>query len=298
MKHVLVADLKTKGKLKLFPSTSYSISPFDHGVLYGDGVFEGIRIYNGRIFKLKEHLNRLWKSAAYIGMKVSFSRAQLSKAIAGLARKNKVFNGYCRLVITRGIGDLGISPHKCSVPTTFIIVDQIRLYPQEYYEFGLPVTISSIPKIPRECLNSNAKVCHYENNILSMTEALRKGAREAIMLDTKGYIAECTGDNIFLVKGRTLHTPTAKNILVGITRGAVIGIAKRMGLGVRERDIKPSELFSADEVFLTGTGAEIIAVNKINGRKVGNGKAGPITLQILRRFRAETLNPKNSYPVQ
>jgi len=298
MKYVLVSDLRTKGKFRLFPSTAYSISPLDHGILYGDGVFEGIRIYNGRIFKLKEHLNRLWKSAAYIGMKVPFSKEQLSKAVASLARKNKIFNGYCRLVITRGIGDLGISPRKCSMPTTFIIVDQIMLYPQEYYENGLPIIISSIPKIPRECLNPNAKVCHYESNIRAMQEALRKGAREAIMLDTKGFLAECTGDNIFLVKGKTLHIPTTRNILAGITRETVIGIAKRMGLKVNERDIKPAELFMVDEVFLTGTGAEIIAVNKINSRKIGSGKAGPITLKILRMFRAETLNPKNSYPIQ
>ncbi|MBI4015412.1 MAG: branched-chain-amino-acid transaminase [Candidatus Aenigmarchaeota archaeon] len=294
----MVSDLKTKGKFKLFPATAYSISPFDHGVLYGDGIFEGIRIYNGRIFKLKEHLNRLWKSSAYIGMKVPFSKEQLSKAVASLARKNKILNGYCRLVVTRGIGDLGINPKKCSIPTTFIVVDQIALYPKEFYEQGLPVSISSIPKIPRECLNPNAKICHYENNILSMAEALKKGAREAIMLDLNGNVTECTGDNIFLVFGNTLYTPTTRNILAGITRETVIGMTRKMGLKVKERDIKPAELFRADEVFLTGTGAEIVPVNKIDGRKIGRGNAGPITLKILRRFRAETLNPKNSYPIQ
>jgi branched-chain amino acid aminotransferase len=267
------------------------ISVFDHGLLYGDGVFEGIRSYNGLVFKLKEHIDRLFESMHTIMLDIPLSRKQLEAAIITTLKINKLKDAYIRLIVTRGEGDLGLDPQKCSKPTIIIITDKISLYPNldKLYRKGLEiVTVPTQRNIP-EALNPQIKSLNYLNNILAKIEATNSGVQEAVMLNSDGYVAECTGDNIFIVKDESLITPPPyAGILKGITRGVVIDIAKRAKIKVYEELITRHDLFNAEECFLTGTAAEIVPVVKIDARVIGRGIAGKITLRLIREFKKLT----------
>lgn len=265
------------------------ITVFDHGLLYGDGVFEGIRSYGGLIFKLKEHLDRLYESARAIELNIPMTKEDLTEAVVGTLKSNKLRDAYIRLVVTRGAGDLGLDPKKCKKATVFIITDKIVLYPQEYYENGLFIIIAKTRRNLKDALNPQIKSLNYLNNILAKIEAISANTQEAIMLSHDGYVAECTGDNIFIVKDSVLYTPVPDvGALKGITRQAVMDLAGKAGLQVEEKLIKPDELCAADECFLTGTAAEIIPVTKIDNHVIGNGKPGAITSTLLKGFRELT----------
>ena len=265
------------------------VSVFDHGLLYGDGVFEGIRSYDGLIFKLREHIDRLFESAHTIMLKIPLSKAQLIEVVKQSLRVNKLHGAYIRLVVTRGEGDLGLDPRKCKQPTVFVIADTIELYPKKLYEEGLAlITVATQRNVP-EALNPQIKSLNYLNNILAKIEAITAGYEEAIMLSHSGYVTECTGENIFLVKGKQLLTPPPYiGVLRGITRQTVMDLGQRLRLQVREDLLTRHDLFNADEVFLTGTAAEIVPVVKIDGRVIGAAKPGPITKQLQAAFRALT----------
>ncbi|HVO33501.1 MAG TPA: branched-chain-amino-acid transaminase [Elusimicrobiota bacterium] len=266
------------------------VSVFDHGLLYGDGVFEGIRAYHGRVFKLHEHIDRLANSARAIMLQLPWTKKELEDAVLATLRANRLRDAYIRLVITRGIGDLGLDPAKCSGPTIFIITDKIALYPAEYYEKGLSVVTSAIKRNIPESLNPCIKSLNYLNNVLAKAEAARQNAPEAILLNREGYVAECTGDNIFVVKENTLITPpTWAGALEGITRNVVMEIARsRLKLLVKEEIFTPYHIYVGDEVFLTGTAAEVIPVTQVDGRRIGEGKPGKTTLKLMKEFKELT----------
>ncbi len=266
------------------------VSVFDHGLLYGDGVFEGIRAYNGRVFKLREHLDRLFNSARAIMLTVPVTKKVLEKNVLDTLRANNLKDAYIRLVVTRGVGDLGLDPRKCPKASYFIITDKISLYPQELYENGLSVVTSSVRRNIPEALNPCIKSLNYLNNVLAKAEASRLNAPEAIMLNREGYVAECTGDNIFLLKENALITPpTSAGALEGITRNAVMDIAKnKLKLLVKEELFTPYHVYVADEVFLTGTAAEVIPVAEVDGRSIGDGRPGKTTLRLIKEFRELT----------
>jgi branched-chain amino acid aminotransferase len=266
------------------------ISVFDHGLLYGDGVFEGIRAYNGRVFKLKEHLDRLYNSARAIMLEITMTKKAMEEAVLSTLMANRLRDAYIRLIITRGEGDLGLDPRKCVKPSVIIITDKIALYPRELYEKGLSVITSSIRRNIPEALNPCIKSLNYLNNVLAKAEASRVNSPEAIMLNREGYVAECTGDNIFILKENALITPpTSAGALEGITRNVVMEIAKnKLKLLVKEELFTPYHVYVADEVFLTGTAAEVIPVTEIDGRMIGDGKPGKITLRLIKEFRELT----------
>ncbi|MFB3897104.1 MAG: branched-chain-amino-acid transaminase [bacterium] len=272
-----------------YPKSQAKISVYDHGLLYGDGVFEGIRIYNGRVFKLDEHLKRLYASARAIMLDIPLSYEKLKEATLATVRVNQRRDGYIRLVVTRGPGDLGLAPWKCPKPFVFIIVDKIGLYPEEIYSKGLDIiTVPTRRHIP-EGLNPNIKSLNYLNNILAKIEARHAGVMEAVLLNTDGFVAECTGDNIFIVKNKTLISPPAyAGSLDGITRATVFELAPKLRLGAKESILTRFDLFNAEECFLTGTAAEVVPVVKIDQRVIGNGKPGPITLKLIQAYRALT----------
>ncbi|MEW5768116.1 MAG: branched-chain-amino-acid transaminase [bacterium] len=274
---------------KLVPEEEAKISVFDHGLLYGDGVFEGIRSYNGRIFKLAEHLNRLYASARAIMLDIPLSKEDLTQAIITTVRANQIRDGYIRLVVTRGIGDLGLDPRKAVNPSIFIIVDKITLYPEEYYINGLEViTVPTRRNFP-EAINPCIKSLNYLNNILAKIEANMAGVLEAVMLNADGFVAECTGDNIFIVREGTLITPpTYLGALEGITRDTVIQLAKEMNCPVKEEPFTRYDLYTASECFLTGTAAEVVPVIKIDSRKIGDGRPGPTTRKLIEAFHQLT----------
>lgn len=270
----------------LVPKEQAVVSVFDHGLLYGDGVFEGIRAYNGRVFRLQEHLERLYRSARAIVLDIGMPLADMEKAVLDTLRANKLKDAYIRLVVTRGVGDLGLDPKKCPKATVFIIADRIALYPPECYTEGLEVNTVSTRRNSSQALNPNIKSLNYLNNILAKIEAGLSGAREAIMLSLEGYVAECTGDNIFFIKGNRLVTPpTVAGALEGITRAVVWGLASGAGLVPEEMLFTPFDLFTADEVFLTGTAAEVIPVVRIDARTIGAGRPGPKTQKLIQAFR-------------
>lgn len=274
---------------KFFDEKTAKVSVFDHGLLYGDGVFEGIRAYNGRVFKLAEHIERLFCSARAILLKVPMSRKELIKAVVQTCRRNRIRNGYIRLVVTRGVGSLGLNPYTCKRPSVIIIADKIQLYPEEYYKRGLDIITVPTARNLHSALNPAIKSLNYLNNILAKIEAINGGCEEAIMLNAQGFVAECTGDNIFMVKAGQLSTPPlSAGALYGITRGVVMELARENGLSVSEPDLTRYDLFNADECFLTGTGAEIIAVVKIDGRIIGRGRPGPITKKLITRYHELT----------
>ncbi|MBL7069763.1 MAG: branched-chain-amino-acid transaminase [Candidatus Omnitrophica bacterium] len=265
------------------------ITVFDHGLLYGDGVFEGIRSYGGLIFKLKEHLDRLFVSAKAIGLVIPMNEKELADAIIKTLKENSLRDAYIRLVVTRGAGDLGLDPRKCKRPTIFIISDKIALYPEEYYKNGLEIIIANTRRNIKDALNPQIKSLNYLNNILAKIEAIKADAEESIMLSSDGYVAECTGDNIFIIKDGALITPPLDvGVLKGVTRLAVINLAKKEKIAVNEKMIKPVDLYAADECFLTGTAAEIVPVTKIDGKSIGSGGPGGVTLRLLTGFRELT----------
>jgi branched-chain amino acid aminotransferase len=265
------------------------ISVFDHGLLYGDGVFEGIRAYNGRVFKLKEHIDRLFYSAKAILLEMPMSHADIMKATLETCRTNNLREGYIRLVVTRGVGTLGLNPNRCKGGSVIIIADKIQLYPAEMYENGMAIVTVPTVRNLHSALNPAIKSLNYLNNILAKIEANNAGVEEAIMLNADGYVSECTGDNLFLVKGRELLTPPlSAGALYGITRGTVMDLARDLGLKVSEPNLTRYDVFNADECFLTGTGAEVIPVTKVDGRVIGTGKPGTTTRQLVERYRELT----------
>lgn len=265
------------------------ISVFDHGFLYGDGVFEGIRVYGGRVFRLEEHLQRLWESARAISLEVPLSRAKLREKILETLRRNELRDAYIRLIVSRGKGDLGLDPGKCSQAELIIITDKISIYAEELYEKGLEVIIASTRRNIPSALNCRIKSLNYLNNILAKIEATREEMPEAVMLNKDGYVAECTGDNIFIVKEEKLVTPPIwMGILKGITRDVVIDLAQKEGIAVEENIFTPFALYNSDECFLTGTAAEVIPVTRVDGRTIGEGVAGPVTKKLMEKFRQLT----------
>lgn len=275
---------------KYVDSTEAKVSVFDHGLLYGDGVFEGIRIYGGNVYRLDEHLERLEMSAKAIMLSVPLERAAMAEAVLETCRRNQLADGYIRLVITRGAGDLGLAPWLCEKPTLFIIASKISLYPPEYYENGLSIVTVPTRRIAPDALPPTVKSLNYLNNILAKIEARQAGALEAIMLNQQGYVAECTADNIFIIQKGTIITPAASaGALKGITRGSIFDIARELSIPIREADMTRYDVWCADECFLTGTGAEVIPVVKLDGRVIGTGKPGPITASVLKSFRRRVL---------
>jgi branched-chain amino acid aminotransferase len=274
---------------KYYDQKNAKISVFDHGLLYGDGIFEGIRAYNGRVFKLAEHVERLFCSAKSILLKIPLTPEQMARAVVETCRKNKIRDGYIRLVVTRGAGTLGLNPHKCTHPSVIVIADKIQLYPAEVYQHGLEVVTVPTTRNLHSALNPAIKSLNYLNNIMAKIEALNAGVEEAVMLNAEGYVAECTADNIFIVKGGQLLTPPlSAGALHGVTRGVVMDLARQNGLAVSEPNLTRHDLFNADECFLTGTGAEIIAVVKIDGRIIGRGQPGPVTGKLVAQYRQLT----------
>jgi branched-chain amino acid aminotransferase len=271
---------------KLFDKLDAKISVYDHGLLYGDGVFEGIRIYSGKIFKLKEHVNRLFESARAIKLEIPMTPDEMAKAIQSTVDANQKRDGYIRPLVTRGAGYLGLDPRKTSDPQVVIIVDDISMYPPELYESGMEIaTVATIRNHPG-ALNPRIKSLNYLNNILAKVEGQLAGCMESLMLNHKGEIAECSGDNIFLVKNGVLKTPSIEaGILEGITRDTVIDLAKQANIKVEERPLTRHDLYVADESFLTGTAAEVIPVTKCDARVIGTGKPGPITRQLRDAFQ-------------
>ncbi len=263
------------------------VSIFDHAVLYGDGCFEGIRAYNGRIFKLGSHLNRMYESAERIRLDPPYSRQEIEQAIRETVAANSLTDAYIRLVFTRGVGTLGLHPFRCPKATAFIIADTIELYPQELYDNGLRVIVAKRRRIPIESLDPALKSLNYLNNIMAKIEAIDADALEAIMLNTDDYVSECTGDNIFIVtNGRIITPPIEAGILHGITRRFVIDeLAPHLGYQICEEMMKLDDVLKADEVFLTGTAAEIIGVNRVDDRTIGSGKVGPVTKSLVTEFR-------------
>ncbi len=271
---------------KLIDKERAAVSVYDHGLLYGDGVFEGIRVYNGKIFQCDAHIDRLFASASAIRLKIPITREEITEAMERTVAANGIVDGYIRLVVTRGPGTLGLNPFKCTSPVVFVIADQIAIYSPEMYENGLEVIIAKTRRISPEMLPPLVKSCNYLNNILAKIEAVDAGVPEAIMLNAAGQVAEATGDNVFIVShGVVITPPIETGILNGITRKVTINLARQLDIPLIERAIEVDELYAADECFLTGTAAEIIAVRKVDGRVIGQGKAGPITLKLMEAFR-------------
>jgi branched-chain amino acid aminotransferase len=274
---------------KYCDENSAKISVFDHGLLYGDGIFEGIRAYNGRVFKLKEHIDRLFCSAKAILLEMPISHADLMAAVVETCRRNKLRDGYIRLVITRGVGTLGLNPNRCKNPSVIIIAGKIQLYPPEFYQQGMEIITVPTVRSLHSALNPAIKSLNYLNNILAKIEANNAGCEEAVMLNAEGFVAECTGDNIFIIRdGQLLTPPLSAGALYGITRRVVMDIAADSGLKVAEPNLTRYDLFNADECFLTGTGAELVPIVKIDGRIIGDGKPGLTTQKLVTQYHALT----------
>jgi len=274
---------------KLVDREDAKISVFDHGLLYGDGVFEGIRSYSGRVFRLKEHIRRLFDSANGIRLAIPLAADELAKAIADTLQANGLKDAYIRVVVTRGVGTLGLDPNRCQSPTVFIITDRIELYPPELYENGLEIITAATMRNHPNAVNPRLKSLNYLNNILAKIEAIDAGTLEAVMLNHQGFVAECTGDNLFIVRDGVLFTPPiAAGILEGITRDEIIAIAGDFGIKVREENLTRHDLYVADECFLTGTAAEVVPVVRIDKRTIGDGHPGPVTKRLLEEFHRRT----------
>ncbi len=271
---------------KLVDEKDAKISVFDHGLLYGDGVFEGIRAYSGKVFRLNDHIDRLYDSARFITLKIPVSKKKMIEDILKTLRANRLEDAYIRVVVTRGIGDLGLDPRKCPRATYFVIADRISLYPREFYEKGLKICTVSVRRNLPEALNPRVKSLNYLNNILAKIEGNSRGVPEALMLNNSGFVAECTGDNIFIVKNGEITTPPASvGVLDGITQAAIMEIAEKSGIKVRREVFTRYCLFTADECFLSGTAAEIVPVVEVDDRKIADGKPGPITKKLRAEFK-------------
>lgn len=270
---------------KLVEESEAMISVFDHGLLYGDGVFEGIRVYNNRVFLLKEHIDRLFNSAKAIALEIPMSKEELVTAVADTCKANELENGYVRLIVTRGKGSLGLNPYLCKNPEIIIIAAEIQLYPKDFYENGLKiVTVGTVRNHP-EAINPRIKSLNYLNNVLAKIEAINAGCMECIMLNHKGEVAEASGDNIFTIKNGKLYTPSIySGALEGLTRNKVISLAENLGYSVNEVSMQRYDLYTADEVFLTGTAAEIISVVEIDKRAIGSGTPGEITKELASSY--------------
>lgn len=274
---------------KYYDEAQAKVSVFDHGLLYGDGIFEGIRAYNGRVFKLKEHVDRLYASAKAILLTIPLSPAAMTRAVVETCRRNKIRDGYVRLLVTRGVGTLGLNPNRCKKGSVIIIAGKIQLYPEQYYQKGMEIVTVPTTRNLHNALNPAIKSLNYLNNILAKIEANNAGVEEAVMLNAEGFVAECTGDNLFIVKdGALLTPPLSAGALYGITRRIVMELAAEEGCRVSEPNLTRYDLFNADECFLTGTGAEIVPVVKIDGRVIGRGRVGRLTRKLVARYHALT----------
>jgi branched-chain amino acid aminotransferase len=269
-----------------YPEESAKISVFDHGLLYGDGVFEGIRFYNGRVFKLTEHLARLYDSARAIFLQIPISQDEMQEALLESIRQNNLRDGYVRLIVTRGVGNLGLGPDRCKTPTVIIIPASIALYAEELYQRGLDVVTCATRRVSPGALSPAIKSLNYLNNIMAKVEASQANAGEGLLLNEQGYVAECTGDNIFILKKGELFTPPiSAGALGGITRGVVFELAAELGMKISEPNLARYDIYTADECFLTGTAAEIIPVVRLDGRAIGAGSPGAVTAKLIARFR-------------
>jgi branched-chain amino acid aminotransferase len=270
----------------LYPEAEAKISVFDHGLLYGDGIFEGIRFYNGRVFRLEEHLERLWDSAKAIRLTIPMSVDEMREATLETIRQNNLTDGYIRLLVTRGKGNLGLSPDRCPKATVIIIADKIQLYPVEKYTQGMVMVTCATRRAAPAALLPAVKSLNYLNNVMAKVEATHAGADEGVMLNEQGYVAECTGDNIFTIrKGVVTTPPVYAGALCGITRNVVFEICADLGIPIREAEMTRYDIYTADECFLTGTAAEVIAAIELDTRPIGDGKPGVITGKIITRFR-------------
>jgi branched-chain amino acid aminotransferase len=269
---------------KYLPEEEAKISVFDHGLLYGDGVFEGIRVYGGKIFRLEQHLDRLNDSAHAIMLRVPMTKPELTEACCEACRQNKITDGYIRLVVTRGVGNLGLNPFKCKSPTVIIIAATIELYPEEVYRKGVNLITAATQRVSPAAISPSIKSLNYLNNIMARIEAVNAGTVEALMLNAQGFVAECTGDNVFIVRrGKLATPPVSAGALNGITRAVIMELAP-----VTETNLTRYDIMTADECFLTGTAAEIVPVATLDGRPVGSGKPGPVTLKLIEEFRKLT----------
>jgi len=282
-----------------YPESEAKISVFDHGFLYGDGVFEGIRSYNGIVFKLKEHIDRLYYSARAIMLDIPMTKEEMTRAVLETLRKNNLKNAYIRLVVTRGKGDLGLDPRKCPKPSIIIItVPLLQLYDEEKREKGMSMIVSWVRRDPVDATTHEIKSLNYLNSILAKIEANNAGADEAIILDSNGFVCEATGENLFIVKdGKIITPPSTSGPLPGITASVIKEIAQKMGYQVIEKGITVAELYGADEAFVTGTAAEVMPIREVNKRQIGEGKIGPVTRKILEKFMEYTRDPKNGIPI-
>jgi len=272
---------------KFLPQSEAKVSVFDHGLLYGDGIFEGIRAYDGRVFKLDRHLDRLYASARAIDLEIPHSREEMTRLILEACRRNRIRDGYIRPIITRGVGDLGIDPRKCKAGPTVVVIaqPQIALYAGDAYDRGLKVVTSSYRRVPPQSLSPSIKSLNYLNNIMARIEANQYGADEAIMLDNQGYVSEASADNFFIVRNSTIVTPWTSTNLPGVTRETVMELAPTLGLQAMERPFTLYDVWAADEAFITGTAAEIGPVVEVDGRLIGNGKPGKVTKKLMKAFR-------------
>jgi branched-chain amino acid aminotransferase len=274
---------------KYYDKEHAKVSVYDHGFLYGDGVFEGMRSYGGKVFRLKQHLDRLWNSAKAIWLKIPISQEEMARAVNETLATNSIQDGYIRLIVTRGAGALGLDPNRCSDPQVIVIADHIQLYPKEMYQHGLEIVTASTIRNHTVALNPRIKSLNYLNNIMAKIEGLQAGCIEALMLNAKGEVAECTGDNIFIVRKGVLQTPPIDaGILEGITREAVLELAAELKIPVQQIGLVRHDIFIADECFLTGSAAEIIPVVKLDSRTIGTGQPGPLTRKLTERFHRLT----------
>ena len=285
------APLKIHIDGDLLDEADAKISVFDHGLLYGDGVFEGIRFYNGRVFRLEEHIDRLFDSAKAIHLTVQQTPAEVTEAVLSTIRANELQDGYIRLVITRGVGGLGLSPYLCKKASLIVIASKISLYPEDKYRDGLTLVTCSTRRPAPGALSPAVKSLNYLNNVMAKVEAIAGGGEEGVMLNEQGFVAECTGDNVFIVKkGRITTPPVSAGSLDGITRKVVIELAQELGYSLSEPNLTRYEMYTADEVFLTGTAAEVVPVAKYDERLIGDGKPGPVTLRLMEAFKNLTQN--------
>jgi len=274
---------------QFYDKENAKISVFDHGLLYGDGVFEGIRFYNGRVFRLEEHLERLFDSAKAICLNIGMGMAEISEALLETIRQNNLRDGYVRLVVTRGCGDLGLNPNNCPRATVIIIASKIALYPPDKYESGLHVVTCATRRMSHGALSPMVKSLNYLNNVLAKIESQQAGAGEGLLLNEQGYVAECTGDNVFIVKkGAVFTPPISSGALAGVTRAVVFEMAAELGIRISEPEMTRYDFYTADESFLTGTAAEVIPVVSLDSRAIGDGLPGPVTKRLIARFRELT----------
>ncbi len=284
---------------KLVPREEAKVSVFDHGFLYGDGIFEGIRVYDGVVFRLKEHIERLYESARTITLSVPLTPEEMTEAVLRTVAANGHRDAYIRLVVSRGTGDLGIDPANCREATVVIIVASIKLYPEEMYRKGVSLITSSVRRTPIECVDSRVKSLNYLNNILAKIQARQLGSLEAVMLNTQGMVAECTADNLFVVKRGVVRTPDlTQGALGGITRAAVLQLAREAGMRAEETILALHDIYNADECFLTGTAAELIPVVSLDGRTIGDGKPGAVTARLLGAFRKLRVTDGTAVPFE